>query len=225
MNRADALLKVTKLMRMSKSANANEAATALRMAQKLMEEHAIDAVELDAEGLEPIVEQHGVTRRGRNWPLYRSALANLLCKAFGLTYFWYLESSSHELRFIGPRSRAAVATYCYTVLLRQLERDRRKFLSRVRKAKNRAARGDVFGTGWVSGAASKLQSFAGTDDSERINRFVSDNFGELTERTAAARKSKAVSNNDIYAGHHAGRSAQLDRGVNGNSQVQLEHQS
>lgn len=224
MNRADALSKVTKLMRMSKSANANEAATALRMAQKLMEEHAIDAVDLDEDGLEPIVVQDGVAGRGRNFPVYRCGLANLLCKTFGLTHYWHRDATSHELRFVGPRSRAAVATYCYTVLLRQLERDRRKFLSRVRKAKNRAARGDVFGAGWVDGAASKLQSFAGTDDSDRINRFVSDNFGEFSTSKVAARKSKAVSANDIYAGHHAGRSAQLDRGVEGSSQAQLEHQ-
>lgn len=223
MNRQEALSKVAKLMRLSKSSNANEAAIALRMAQRLMEDHAIDAAELDESGLEPITDER-VVGRGRNTPVYKVALANLVCLAFGVEVIWLLGLAQHQVAFIGPRSRATIATYCYEVLLRQLERDRRKHLSRVRKTKNRNARGDIFGLAWVDGASRQVQVFSGVGEKERIERYRQQEFGGSNAQELKPRQSKAVSHGDAYAGHTAGKSAQINHGVGGSSQARLEHQ-
>jgi hypothetical protein len=222
MNRKDALAKVAKLMRMSKSANANEAATALRMAQKLMEEHAIDTAELDEDGKEQITEECR-TGRGKNGPVYAVMLANLICKAFAVRTIWGEGLSTHRLIFVGPYSRVTIALYCYEVLLRQLERDRRKHLARVRKARNRAARGDTFGAYWVRSASEKIQNFAGLDDSGRLDAYIKSRYSDLASSKTEARKSKAVSHGDAYAGHIAGKAAQLNHAMHGSAPVRLEH--
>ncbi len=229
-SRDKALDKIRKLLRLSGSANANEAAIALRQAQVLMAKFAVDAAEVD--GADPIIER-GVERKGvKNPSPYSVALRAVIAAAFGLRSFsaQSAEFAGWKLRwkltsmFVGPAAQVEMACYAYIVLLRQLERDRRAHLSRVRKAANRAARGNAFGLAWVAAVSSIVGRYAGDID-PRIEGYLAAHHPDLTTSEVKARTAKGqdkLACNDHHAGRQAGRRAQLARGVNGSSQRLLE---
>lgn len=222
MDRETVLRKVRACLRLSKSANANEAAAALRQAEKLMAEYRIEHGEVDDADADPITDR-STHRRGENPPVYVVALLNLISEVFGVEVFRESRWRSCNLHIVGPSVDVEIAMYAFDVLLRQLERDRRKFLARVRKAANRAARGDVFGMGWVSGVEDNLSEFAGRTRDPRIAIYMQRKYPNLTTKTAEARKTKAVSLNDGYAGVISGSKAKIARGMGGASRAALEH--
>lgn len=210
MNREDVLRKVRACLRLSKSANANEAAAAARQAQKLIEAYAIDQAELSEQDQEPICEAIH-RRRGHKVPVYVAELANLVCNMCSVEVFVGGDLDNSALHFVGPRTAAEVAQYSFEVLLRQLERAKRAHISRVRKASNRAARGDQFGSGWVHGCWRAMGIADQRTTSTRIAEYMKRYKTETVH--PEARKSKAVTVNDRYAGHLAGRNAKLAPGV------------
>lgn len=221
MDRESVLRKVRSCLRLGKSANAHEAAAALRHAQKLMAEYDIEHADVAEDEREPIGEASS-ERRGEHPPLYVVALMNLIAHAFCVDTFTSALINRTQIVFVGPESRAAVASYAFTVLLRQLERDRRAHLTRVRKSANRAARGDVFGSHWVRGAKQVIGDFVGEKD-DRIEGYIAREYPSLRSVTVESRKNKSVGFNDIAAGHIAGGRARLDRALAGAAPKQLAY--
>lgn len=211
MTRTEAITKVAKLFRLGRSSNPHEAAAALRQAQALMERHSISQAELPEDASESIGE-HWVRCRGMRPPVYGIALANLVSEAFGLRHFLRECAGPRpraHLIFVGAQTQAEIGAYTYAVLLRQLERDRCKHLKRVKLPRNRAARGDLFGLGWVSAVREQVQRFAGRDDHQRIQAHIEHRFGPLQHRTRQARSNASVRANDAHAGRVAGQRARL----------------
>jgi hypothetical protein len=224
MTRAQAIDKVKKLLRLGKSSNMHEAAAAMRQAQSLMRHHALDEQELHETQPDDTAEVATAARRGRKPPIYALILADSVCAAFGVLS---LVSGNHAWRvlFFGPAWRAQIAEYAFTVLLRQLERDRRTHLNRVRVAKNRLARGDMFGIGWAKGAAGVLSAWDMTDDDRaKAAALIGRNYPLCRTETFRARSSpasKSLTHNDHAMGRAHGSKARLDRGV-GVSQKAIE---
>ena len=221
MDRATVLRKIRACLRLGKSANAHEAAAALRQAQKLMAEYDIEHADV-AEDEREAIDEAFTERRGENPPIYVVALMNLIARAFCVQTLSGTLINRARLIFVGPQSRAEVACYAFTVLLRQLERDRRAYLARVRKSANRAARGDVFGTQWVRGASEVISAFVGEMD-ERIAGYLERKYPHLQSTTVETRKNKSVGYGDVAAGHLAGKRARLDRGLDGAASKQLAY--
>jgi hypothetical protein len=225
-DRKKALDKIRKLLRLSASSNANEAAIALRQAQKMMEQYAIDAADVGDCDVEPIIERHA-SRQGKTPPVYAVRLQALIARAFGLGSYCYAKwnlSWRRSAVFVGPTAQAEMACYAYVVLLRQLERDRRAHLSRVRKAANRAARGDQFGLAWVTAVSALVGQYAGEVD-PRIAAYLESAHPDMKSFSPQARAAKGQDKlawNDRYAGSEAGKRAQLARGVTGAGQRMLE---
>ncbi len=216
MTRDQARDKVKKLLRLGKSSNMHEAAAAMRQAQALMRQHAIDEQELHETQPDDTVEVSTAARRGAKPAVYALILADSVCAAFGVMQ---LLSGNHAWRvlFFGPAWRAQIAEYAFTVLLRQLERDRRTHLNRVRVAKNRLARGDMFGIGWAKGVAGVLSAWDMTDDDRaKASALIARTYPLARTQVFSARSSaasKALMHNDHAMGRAHGSKARLDRGV------------
>lgn len=234
MTRDQAMAKVKKLMRLSTSSNMHEAAAAMRQAQALMRLHAIEAGEvgdLDHDP-DPIGERPSAARRGMRIAVDLSRLAGVVSRTFGVEVYWrvgYAESRTGDTfrqiraRFVGPGSRAELASYAFDVLQRQMERDKRQHLRRVRVRKNRAARGDCYGIGWVNGVAKVLEPWAITDaERNAITVWMAKHGPKLETVNCTARESRAATINDRYLGYASGARATLNRGVGGMRQAQLE---
>jgi hypothetical protein len=147
--------KIKKLFALSKSPNANEAAAALEMAQKLIAEYGII---VSADGEFEIIEEDVKGNSGQRPPRYEVYLAIKIAEAFGakVAYGIVKDDPNQESlfnnyayghTFVGVEHRVKIAAFIADVLLRKLKKARRgyiKTLIRVRITKNKIARADEF---------------------------------------------------------------------------------
>lgn len=225
MDRDTALAKIKKCLALSKSANANEAATAMRQAQKLMAEHSISDGELQ---LGDVAEAE-TAASGVVITTWDATLTRLVADTFGCEVISVMRRQlgrsgvlqrKRTMAFVGVGAAGEVASYCYAVLLRQVLRDRRAHMAKQPgncKAATRTARGDAFALAWVAGVSDLVERFAGTE----TNRALLETYmrTRYPDSVTSEAKNRAVGRNvkdDSYrAGLAAGKKAQLDRGVGG----------
>jgi hypothetical protein len=202
---AKLIKKIRKLLNLSKSSNGYEAAIAIRQAQKLMTQNGLTEAELLAD---PIIE-HIVTLKNWKASAYRQRLFSLLMRVFGIVIVFGKSGRASSVSFIGAETQAVTASYALIVLSRQLERDRKLHLKRVKNKANRLRRSDAFGLAWVSGISHELESFVGISRRDEIDAFIEriyadvDKFEKLPEKRLSAR--------DALAGFECGQRAQLTR--------------
>lgn len=220
MTRDEAIEKIKKLFALGKHASTDpaQAAMAIRHAQKFMQAHQIAEHDVDDDA----INTHEIDVR-LSMNIYTSCLLGVVGDAFGcrgiFSQKWVRKNFVGMTRqtvalFIGPKLQAEMAAYVFQVLLRQLERDKRAAISRVRKAANRASRGDEFGAGWVAGVRKMVGDFAGVDRSQDIAAYVAREFPNLEQKTTHARK--GVSGlGDKQRGYNAGKEAQLHKPMGG----------
>lgn len=233
MDRDTALKRIKKCLALSQSANANEAATALRQAQKLMEQFGID----DATLATSEVEQASTHARFPGLPAWEVALAQEIAKAFGCEV---IIMRGHRLalnpdrrhtryEFIGVGAASEVAAYAMKVLGRQCAKDRLAHIAqqpRNCKSITKTARGDAFATGWVLAVAKVLDRFNGTERNQALlQAYIAQHFPSLQSIKPKTRDVGRNVRPSSYAdGVKAGSNAELHRGVGGLAeQGRLEH--
>lgn len=228
MNREQALSKIKKCLALAKSANAHEAAAAMRQAQKLMAEHALDLASVE---LSDVVEERA--RAAMNsMPNWEVRLANLVGDAFGCRVMWtrtrrligaYRLATDAVVIFIGSAAGAQVARYAFEVLSRQCAKLRLAHIQAQPKSCKpitRTARGDHFAGGWVYGVEGLVSKFAGNDvDPLLIEQYVKAKFPEVENLTVKNRAvGRNVKDDDMMKGYAAGKNAQLNHGLGGVAQ-------
>ncbi len=220
MNRDAALRKLKACLRLSKSSNANEAALALRHAQRLMQEFSLDESDADDDAM---TECMAKTRsRGGDVAEHVWQLAATVAKAFQCKAIQINMTNSTGIAFFGRNVNTKIAEYSYAVLRRQLDRDIAKQIKLVRKAKNRAARRYTYGIGWVAGVASMLDvKPINLADLLLIETLIEKSYGSTKQ--IELKKHKALNVNDFHDGFTKGKTAQLNTAVEGAKQKQLEH--
>jgi hypothetical protein len=122
--------KIKKLFALSKSPNANEAAVALEMAQKLMAEY---GVKYTGSGEFEIAETEVKANGGKKPPRYEIYLMGVIAEAFGCRcaygrcFLLNMKYSYHHT-FIGLEHRVKIATFIADVLLRKLKNARSAYI-------------------------------------------------------------------------------------------------
>ncbi len=123
MTRDEAIQKIQKLLKLSESANAHEAALAASLAQNLMTRFQIEYVAVNDNGAEAPsepIEYHPLVGTGRleSW---RSVLFNVLCDVNGCRAVKTRKNESSVLVCIGRKSAAQTVRYMYEALSRVIE--------------------------------------------------------------------------------------------------------
>lgn len=222
MNRDQALAKIKKCLSLGKSANPNEAATAMRHAQKLMAEHEVTDRELS---LLDVVEVR-VKACSTAMNLWESALAGMIADAFGCETFSSLtgkyNASLTYIRercyvFVGCESAPNVAGYAFEVLSRQCAKAR---LAHIQKQpKNckpitKTARGDEFAKGWVWSVTKLIDTFANPERNEQLLvAYLDDKYPSMKNSKARDSSKGRKQSGHQHAGYEAGKNAELNRGV------------
>ena len=223
MDKETALAKIKKCLALAKSDNPNEAAAAMRQAQKLMESFGLRDVDV-------AMAEVGETRcaaRTQSHAAWESMLAQAISNAFGVTHFfsksfshWIASGPSYkaEVIFVGVGSASEVASYAWNVLSRQCAKSRAAYIKKQPnrcKSSTLTARGDAFANGWVIGVRDKLQAFAGTaHQRELLQAYMKERHPDLKTFTPADRQTgRNVSENDLINGFRDARNAQLHHGV------------
>ncbi|MCW7552567.1 DUF2786 domain-containing protein [Endozoicomonas gorgoniicola] len=216
------LAKIKKCLALAKSSNANEAATALRQAQALMEKHNVNDETIALSGIETAECSVGTVR---NPPQYHQALVSLMKRAFGVEPLYLVDWECTKVKFIGMESQALVASYAYEVLYRQLKKDRSAYMKTLRRYRkvNKTRKADLFALHWVIGVYEKVQEFVQSEENKAlINRYMDAEHSKVEPTKQRTHKAKAQDRDAIYSGYQAGKNADLHRGMSGDETKRLE---
>ena len=218
--------KLKRLFALSRSSNANEAAVALEMAQKLMMEHGIKRNDV---GEFEIIAEDIKGTGNKKPPLYEVYLATNIAKAFGCNtaYGWNkgYESESGYVwggfgyTFVGLEHRVQIACFIAGVLFRKMKKARNEYikqLTRVRSRTNKIKRTDEFCLGWACTVVEKLNKFTNTPDEQKaIDNYVANlKWGDSLKTTSRGTITKS-SINDYANGRRAGTGVEIQHGIDG----------
>lgn len=224
------LEKIKKCLRLAKSSNENEAAAAMRQAQKLMRIHAIEhGYVIAAEG----VESHDVLAGSNMKPsAHLGMLAKMVCRAFGVEVIW---NTSHifsqresRLEFYGMDSAPEVAGYAFEVLFRQLKRDRTRYVSTLDKRLKRTTktrRGDLYAQAWVQAVEKQITDYERSNEEKAAVEAYREQRWPKIKTTACVDNTKGTRRGDYDAfsqGFRDGEKVNFHRGVKGSKQAALE---
>lgn len=219
--------KIKKCLRLAKSSNANEAATALRQAQVLMEKHGVSS---DDVALSDIGTHTSESGTGKTLPMHMAILIDMVCVAFGTKAVnqhqqeWWSGKWTRSVQFIGVGSSAEISGYAFEVLFRQLNRDRAAYLQTLNKRLKRATkvrRADIYCQAWVSEVSRKVSKHMVSEhEAELIEQFKKKSFKNLTDTKPVDRSEKMKRQDDsaYLDGKRDGSKVNFHQGVNGNGE-------
>jgi hypothetical protein len=173
MDKKTAISKIRKCLALSRSANENEAATALRMAQAMMAQFNVEDADILAAEVSEARAKCNALKTVSRW---ENNLACLVSGAFGCKVIHTRYTHSAYWAFIGGGAAPDIAQYAFSVLLRLIKKERALYIanncSRLKKS-SKSRRGDLFCDGWIVGVSDKVRIFAKTPETESaINAFL-----------------------------------------------------
>lgn len=175
--------KICKCLRLSESGNPNEAASALRQARRLMQKYQVTEDEILAAGVEEATVDSG---NRYNPPFWAVALSNIICEAFDCRVLVSRRYGKQpEFRFIGVEQAPRVASYCFAVLYRRLERAREEFIGDLglEDLLERERRGEVFVQAWLFRVARTVAEFSGQQAArEAVDAYIREHYGDTGEQ-------------------------------------------
>lgn len=202
--------KIKKCLALSASPEPEEAAAALRQAQKLMEKYGVSQFDLSASDIGEIdVKTKVAISRVNDWEL---RLIHLVAKAFGCRVLWtkgFYRTCGHYT-LIGLKTQLPLAQYTCAVLQRKLASGRVAFVNGLPEhwdRKRKTIEADGFCYGWVKAVASKVTALA---HGEETKKLIEHKLNSITTTTAKVR-SRAAGAAGYAAGLDAGMGESLYR--------------
>ncbi|BBF85723.1 hypothetical protein DLM_2108 [Aquitalea magnusonii] len=152
---------------------------------------------------------------------WESQLSTTVATAFGCRKIFVQELKAGYWTFIGCGPAAEIATYAYTVLMRQLRKARSEYQQTHCKRlvpASRTRRADLFCEAWVAGVRRQIEAFAGTQaNEEALEVYMAKEYPDLGTLVPRDRQAgKSLRDGDVNAraaGWNAGRKATLNHGV------------
>lgn len=168
--------KIKRCLALARSANENEAATAMRQAQALMRQHRLS--EDDVRASDVGEAQSGMTRANRR-PYWDRQLSAVVARTFGCTSlshtYWCRQVGRRVERatFVGVTPSQHIALYAYEALLLQVKQARKEYVAGVRAGRYSSryspdTAGDHFAIAWVGQMSGKLQALVPTGETDLV---------------------------------------------------------
>lgn len=225
-NKERYLQKIKKLLNKARNnSSAEEAATALRMAQKMMQEHGLSESDVSLSEVTEC-ETQKMPSSAKKPPKYMMYLLHVVCKAFGVRHYFRWRGITKPRRavvFYGAEERPQIASYAFEVLSRQLTKGRNEYRNSLHKNTKSSKKIDLADTwceAWVNGVWQAVSDFATTEHEEmQMDAFrerlkENNNVGSVTVRESHQHKQ---SDQAAYEGYQAGKKVSLAHGVDGHS--------
>lgn len=216
--RARKIERIRKLLALARDGGASEheAATALQMAQALMETEGVTDTELHAAQASEAFTATGAKSRVPSWEdRLGGAIANIFaCDA--------LHHRNGSWSFVGIDPLPEIATYAFDVLRRQCLQARKEYIATVLKRvvvrTNKIRRADLFCQGWIETAVSKAHRLPrAAEHSQAVKAFKEIRYGSLNTLKAVDRNKdrnlRDYEHRDLQRGRLAGDDAQLRTGM------------
>lgn len=211
--------KIKKCLALSQSSEPHEAAAALRQAQKLMEAHGVDQLQLKLADIgEAQIRSGASATKPKDW---ETQLLALVGKAFGCKLLWTSHYPYGYFTYIGLKAQVTLAEYTVQVLQRRLLRGRAAFVaglspyfSRGRKTQE----ADGFCHGWVGAVSKTVHAFALAKETEDLIDHVKAQRSKGTQKVQA----RQAGYGGLVAGQKAGASETIHRPVNEQERLRLK---
>ncbi|MEX2475033.1 DUF2786 domain-containing protein [Marinobacter sp.] len=229
------LQKIKKCLRLAQSSNPNEAAAAMRQAQKLMEIHDVTSDDVQISD----VDSHtAATGAGKTPPAYLAMLANMVASAFGsetiyksgadfLRYRWV-----GQFEFYGVNGAGEISGYAFEVLARQLKKHRTDYLATLNKRLKRTTkvrRGDLYAEAWIDAVSRQITPHTRTEaDNLVLETYKQSRFKNGLSNLKPRDNTKGMRHHDdgaVAAGYRDGKKVKFHQGVNGSRQAALESEA
>ncbi|HGW5506328.1 TPA: DUF2786 domain-containing protein [Citrobacter koseri] len=225
-NKEKHLQRIKKLLAMARNnSSPEEAALAMRRAQRLMETHRLTESDAEFTDISEASTQK-VPTHAEKMPEYMAFLAEMIARVFGVRFYTshgchnWGEAAKRTITYYGPDERPQIAAYSFEVLGKQLVKARREYLATLRKnikPATKIARADTFCSAWVNGAYAVVSDFVVTgDEAALMESYRSTRLSQGMKTLEPRKPGKARGTDDAAAqGWHAGRNARLHHGVTG----------
>ena len=223
-NKEKYIQRIKKLLAMARNnSSAEEAALALRRAQRLMETHKLTEADADLMDINEASTQKAPSH-AEKMPEYMAILAEMVARVFGVKFYTshgaeqWGKPAKRTINYYGPDERPQIAAYSFEVLGKQLAKARRDYLSTLRKNIKQAtkvARADTFCSAWVNGAYAVVSDFAVTEaETTLMECYRSRKLSEGMKKLEPRKPGKARGTDKAESeGYLAGRNAQLHHAV------------
>lgn len=213
--------KIQKCLALAKSANAHEAAAAMRQAQKLMQIHQIDLSEV---GVEFSKVEVPIQVNKKKTPEHLVRLVNIIQRAFAVRALYgankRVSDWSYEIEYIGPPARVKLATYCHVVVFRAMENAYKEFSDRNYHRRGERGLRVSFYLGFLHEVANQVSALGWDEGQEdKVGQAITVKYGETTSIAVSKNKLKG---SGVNGGIAAGREFELNRPMETHSN-KLEH--
>lgn len=222
-NKARYIQKIKKLLNKARNnSSPSEAATAMKMAQKMMQEHQLNESDFLVQEVSESCTK-GAPSNATSIPKYMAMLAEIVCRAFGVKncFSWHQGREKRVVIFYGPAERSEVAAYAFDVMSRQMMKGRKEYIASMRKNTKhttKTSRGDVWCEAWVHGAYQVLDDFVVSDDEHKMMEAYRKKMvdsGSLSELKMREVKRKHGHDDATFKGFSAGQQAKIYHGMKG----------
>lgn len=224
-----ALKKIAKCLELSNSANVNEAAQAIKMAQRLMKKYGLDQDDIDFISM-------GKTTAGTLLP---ASVGDAILKIirgintrFGVECVLTNHKGLKKAEFIGDADRAIFAAFAFDIVYREMNEHigqfRNGFAGSGTSTAEVGRRVQSFTIGWLEGALNKLPHIAPNDESEqRIKNYIDKEFENIDRETFKQQLKAAMAGitEDYEKGMKKGRQISVSRPVGGRGETKRLQQS
>jgi hypothetical protein len=219
------LEKIQKCLELANSSNANEAASALKMAQKLMRKYGMSEEDIDFAQVGETTTRSVVQKRPS---LHNTKLVGKIAEMFRVSPLHLTEGNGKcRIIFVGQKNQAMLAAYAFDVLFRQLAKARKEFLkgidSRIQRSrKSRFA--DSFCVGWVNEACDKILTTPLTEEEQTLFQRYAEKKDNHTDEEVEYRKPKGnYSAEAMRMGREAAKDVHLNTPMDGAETAKLAH--
>lgn len=222
MDKETAINKIRKCLALAGSSEPNEAAAALRQAQKLMQQFGIDHPELLAAG---IGEEWAKAGASKSPPKYEAQLAWIIGQAFNCSPVFSPRVNTARTAlvggyvFIGAQPSPEVASYTFEVLRGKLTKARAAYIETALKRyrKNKTAAADKFCEGWVGAVYSLVNVTESTPEHVAALAAYMDRRGATATLNTRSRELTTGGSGygHQFVGYAEGKKVELHKGVGG----------
>lgn len=215
--------KIKKCMALGESSNANEAAAALRQAQKMMNMHGLTEDDIEGSNYSNDTVECPI-QANKKVPVHLSKFVSIIMKAFQVKAVIEtnvrVSDASYRIRYFGPNHRVTMAAYAHVVIFRAMERAWKDQLLKEPSWKGVRGARLSFMVGWLSEIAGKVDAIGWPEGEEERTEMVKNEFYGK-ELVKGQQRSYSLYGGIANQGRAAAADFNINRPVNGGSQLRL----
>lgn len=203
--RQSIISKIQKCLALSDQDNPNEAATALKQAIAMMEKYGITKSEVELAQIKESKSDYKAAQKPEDYIWY---LCSLIKRAFGVDFYKH----GKDMVFYGTNDKAAIASYAFDVLLRQLKKARKEYSKSIREVYSmlplhtRRRMINDFSEAWIYGVYSNVINFAMSEQESSLMKKYS---ASLNARVMSSRSGRPKISEAVQAGLNEGKSVKI----------------